>query len=351
MSSRGGIFTVSNLNAIFKKDGIKCMTINTDDIRDLKTINPKNPNDTTYFSVCINGVKLVSITFDTTVIASGAKPPKVTDSNKNPAYMFIGYQYLSPEKLASGDYKPKTKDTQEAQALENKKKNALIDSFGKNNAEMLELLEFLNTGWLKICSDLKENDKPPFKISKNRGEKASDVKVSSFKQSTRINDKTNEDEQLEYPIYRGKLNINKDGKIGKTYREFTHIVFDARKLTTKNKKLQPAMIERKVESEDDPDAPPKIVSEELTYLNVGEFITYLSIASGELTFEGVSSKFGLSTALNFKKLVIFKHSASKVKESSDEEINKYRGGISDDEEDEKESHPKIENLSLEYDSE
>ena len=315
-----------------KYDEDNVLELSIEKARDLKTINPKSPYDTTYIPLLfkhVNGKKLpVKIKISEQIIASSAKKPHGTEGNMIPKHLNLSFMHLPKDEIAGGDYIPKKKDTEEEQLLENKKNDDKIERYYNNNNTFNKAMGIIDKSFKKLCSVLKKNSKDnhkqyKFKIQKDR--KMKDIPVFSFKQEVRFNKDTDSDEVLENPIYRIKIPVcNKDGRLGiwsNYYNSFKHTVFDTRKMTKKNK-YQPVPAKVKVNN--------KLVDIDVN--NAKSFITYKSLIGGHITFECiVASKFGLSINNSFYDLYVHRYKTKSVQASmTNNEIIQMRGGDDDE---------------------
>ena len=309
-------------------------------VRDLKKINPKSLYDTTYIPILfkhVNGKKMkVKIYFKKQIIASGAKIPQgsESDSTEAPKNMNISFNELSKDAIQGGDYVPKEKDSEEEQEIENKRIENNINDYMKQNTLFLQVLEIIDESYKNLCADLiaieaKDPKKLGYRLKKDR--KQTDTVIYSIKQSTRVDKETDTEEKLEHPIYRLKIPVHKDdGRLGvwsKYHSKFIYTVFDARKMTKKNN-YQPvnAKITKKGKSQD------------LTYVDAGDFITYKSIVGGAVVFDTiVSSKFGLSLSNSLYELYVYRHKAkANTTTMSVASIVDMRGGDDEDEDEDDE---------------
>jgi hypothetical protein len=332
-------------------------------VRDLKTLNPKSPYDTTYIPLLfkhINGKNMkVKIEFSEQLISSGAKKPQGNEEEKDvPKYMSIAFSNMPRENIEGGDYIPKEKDTDEAQEKENKRLSTNIDRYMGNTTKFLRVLDIIDASYKQVCENLKNATDLKFKIKKDR--KQTDITIYSIKQTTRLDKDTDTDEVLENPIYRVRIPVCKkdetDGKVGKIgiwsnyHKNFKHTVFDARKMNNKNnyqsvplchevdieesaaKKLKKKKV--KVYSRMVDNKKQYYILEDLTVDNASSVITYKSLVGGTISFECItSSKFGLSMAANFYDLYVFRHKTREVQNNSKEVALRLRGGIENEDED------------------
>jgi hypothetical protein len=314
--------------AKYGDDGV--LQANLNNVRDLKTLNPKSKYDTTYipleFKHLTGIIPKFKIKFGEQLIASSAKAPQGSDSEGIPKHLSLSFMKLNREEIEGGDYVPKNKDTPEEQKKEEVRLKANIDRYMENNTKFLKVLDIINLSYKSVCADLEKQSKTlKFRIRKDRNQK--DITIFSIKQNTRLDRDTNEDVNLKNPIYRLKIPVyKKDGRIGvwsNYYNLFKPIVFDARKMNKKNG-YKPVSAKVKVSGK----------SRDLDVNNASSFITYKSLIGGHIQFECiVASKFGLSLNNGFYDLYVYRHKA-KVAQStmSAEDIMQMRGG--DDSEDE-----------------
>ena len=300
-------------------------------VRDLKKINPSSKFDTTYIPLLfkhVNGKTMkVKIKFSEQIIASGAKIPQGSDEDGGVKHLNISIMDMSKNDIEGGDYTPKKKKTEKDQEIENKRINDNIDRYMTNNKKFLQVLDIIDSSYKAVCADLESKEKSlEFRIKKDRKQKT--IVVYSMKQSTRLDKETNEEENLEKPIFRLKIPVcRKNGRIGiwsNYYNEFKPTVFDARKMTKKNN-YQPVPAKVKVNSK----------LRDLDVSNASSFIVYKSLIGGTISVECVvASKFGLSLSHSFYDLYVFRHKTKAIQQTiTKEEILAMRGGA-DEEEDE-----------------
>ena len=316
--------------AKYGDDGV--LQANLNKVRDLKTLDPKSRYDTTYipleFKHLTGAIPKFQIKFGEQLLASSAKAPQGSDSEGIPKHLSLSFMKLKREEIEGGDYVPKKRDTPEAQEKENERLKSNIDRYMVNNDKFLRVLDIINLSYKKVCEGLKKQSKSlKFRIKKDRNQK--DITVFSIKQTTRLDRDTNEDIDLENPIYRLKIPVyKKDGRIGvwsNYYNLFKPVVFDARKMNKKNG-FKPVAAKVKVSGK----------SRDLDVTNASSFITYKSLIGGHIQFECiVASKFGLSLNNGFYDLYVYRHK-SKVAQStmSAEDIMQMRGGAESEEESE-----------------
>lgn len=307
-------------------------------VRDLKTLNPKSQYDTTYIPIVflhINGKRLpVKLKFSELLISSSAKLPHSSSTIEEmeakqayPKNVNICISQLEREVIECGDYVPKKKNTPEEQAKEDARVSENIDRYTKILSDFLKALDIINNSYITLCGKLKQNQKTfPFRLNKDR--KVKDIHINSIKQTSRIDESTNEETPLDTPIFRLKVPVcSKDGRIGiwsNYYKKFKPTVFDARKMTKKNN-YQPVPAKVKTPNKELVD---------LHISNVQNFITMKSLIGGHIRFECIiSSKFGLSLNNSFYDLYVYRHK-SKVSEPSitPEVIARMRGCDTEEEE-------------------
>jgi hypothetical protein len=317
----------------YGNDGV--LQPNLKKVRDLKTINPKSPYDTTYipleFKHLTGVIPKFKIKFGEQIMASSAKVPQGSDDGKTPKHLSLSFMKLKREEIEGGDYVAKKKDSPESQEKENKRMTSNIDRYLENNDKFLRVLDIIDMSYKKVCADLEKQSKTfKFKLKKDRNMR--NIKVFTIKQSTRADkENLNNDEgiPLENPIYRLKIPVyQKDGRIGiwsSYYNLFKPIVFDARKMNKKNG-YKPIAAKVKVSGK----------SRDLDVTNASSFITYKSLIGGHIQFECiVSSKFGLSLNNGFYDLYVYRHKAQSAQSTmSAEDIMQMRGGDESDEESE-----------------
>jgi hypothetical protein len=300
-------------------------------VRDLKTINPKSPYDTTYIPLDfkhVNGdIPKFKIKLGEQLLASSAKAPQGSDSEGIPKHLSLSFMALKREEIEGGDYSPKEKASSELQKKENARMKANIDRYYENNIKFLKVLNIIDLSYKKVCGDLEKQSKTlKFKLKKDRNQK--NITIFSIKQASRIDKENNgEDIVLENPIYRLKIPVyKKNGKIGiwsNYYNVFKNIVFDARKMNKKNG-YKPVPAKVKVSGK----------LRDLDVTNASSFITFKSLIGGHIQFECiVSSKFGLSLNNGFYDLFVYRHKTKSVQSTmSAEDIIQMRGGADSEEE-------------------
>lgn len=306
-------------------------------VRDLKTLNPKSQYDTTYIPIVfmhVNGKRLpVKLKFSELLISSNAKLPhgsnieEMEAKQSYPKSVNVCISHMERDMIEGGDYVPKKKETPEKQTKEDARVVENIDRYTNNLSEFLKALDIINGSYIALCDKLKKNQKTfPFRLNKDR--KVKDIHVNSIKQSSRMDDATNEEVSLDNPIFRLKIPVcSKDGRVGiwsNYYKKFKPTVFDARKMTKKNN-YQP--VPAKV----------RLPSKELVDLhikNVQDFIVTKSLIGGHVRFECIiSSKFGLSLNNSFYDLYVYRHKSKMADPSITQEIiARMRGGDTEDEE-------------------
>lgn len=312
------------------KFGQDCvLTYDVKKVRDLKTINPKSPYDTTYIPLLfkhITGTTLpVKVKISEQLIASGAKTPQ-SDDEGIPRHLSLAFVQMDKEDIEGGDYVPRKMPKVSDQETEDKRVNDNIQRYMNNNKKFLHVLEILDNSYKKVCAEIKDKaDTFNFRVKKDRNQK--DITVFSIKQTTRLDRDTNADEELKHPIYRLKIPVcKKDGRLGmwsNYHNKFLPTVFDARKMNKKNNYQQvPAKI--KVDGK----------MRDLDVNNASSFIVYKSLIGGTIQLECVViSKFGFSLNNSFYDLYVYRHKGKSSAETlTKEEIIQMRGGVEDDEE-------------------
>jgi hypothetical protein len=314
------------------KFGQDCvLTYNAKKARDLKTLNPKSPYDTTYIPLLfkhITGTSMpVKVKFSEQLIASGAKTPQ-SDDEGIPRHLSIAFVQMDKEDIEGGDYVPREMSKASDQEKEDTRVNDNIQRYMDNNKKFLRVLEILDNSYKNVCDEIKAKaDTFNFRVKKDRNQK--DITIFSIKQTTRLDRDTNKDEELKHPIYRLKIPVcKKDGRLGiwsNYHNKFLPVVFDARKMNKKNNYQQvPAKI--KVDGK----------MRDLDVNNASSFIVYKSLIGGTIQLECVViSKFGFSLNNSFYDLYVYRHKGK----SSDgtftkEEIIQMRGGVEEDDEEE-----------------
>lgn len=299
--------------------------------RDLKKINKKAKFDVTWVNIQFitdSGKKVpCKLKIKNQILASGAKAPQTKEKDDISSFT-VQFKSLSREDIEGGDYVPRTLSTREDQEKEVKRVAKNIDGYTANNAKLIQVLDILNASFIKVASEIIEADKNrevKFTVRKDRKKK--DVTIFPLKQSTRYDEEKREDIPLESPIFRIKVPVyKKDGRIGawNNYKDcFRPIVFDARKMTTKNGFTPvPAYVKK---------GKKKIP---LNRSNVSGYITYKSLVSGIIQFDSATiSKAGISCGNKFYNMYIVRHkSASKPETVTAEDISDMREGLASDEE-------------------
>ena len=282
------------------------LKVNFKTTRDLKSLNAKSQYDATYikFDFITKDGKLVYPKFKCTETpaSSGAKPPQGIDEGA-PKYLNIAFTNLTVEDIAGGPYTPmqikNVADKVEKARLQKIEDDIMagnITRYYNNNEKLLKVLDILNTSFTNCCKELIASAASlPFRLFKDKNQKT--IPIFQFKQTTRINGDTHQEEVLEKPIFRMRLPVDKNtGKIGvNDYKsnQVKPIVFDTRKMTEKND-YKPVPAKVKIDDE----------MRELDADNAKDFITYKSLLGGNFTIEMVSSKFGLSSSIKFVDLYV-----------------------------------------------
>lgn len=329
----------------------KVLTYDLKKVRDLKKMNPKATFDTTYIPLLfkhINGKTMgAKVKFAEQLTSSSAKISQGSDDskdeNKFPKHLNLAFMQMDREDIEGGDYIPKIKDNEEDQEKENDRVSSNIVRYMGNNKKFLAVLDIIDQSYKTVCKellDLAESDSKKktgrvldFRLKKVKGEPT----IFSIKQTTRLDKDSNQDEELKYPIYRLKIPVcKKDGRMGiwsNYYEKYKPTVFDARKMTSKNK-YQPVPAKVKCQGK----------LRDLDVNNASSFLTYKSLVGGTINFECVtSSKFGLSLNNSFYNLFVFRHKSKTVQQSmTEEEIVAMRGG--GDEESDEESDAELETV-------
>lgn len=293
----------------------------------------KTRNDCTWVSIYFkkaNGDEVYpNIEFERVLAASSAKIP-MNSSDEAAKNMTIAFRYFSEEEVATGDYVPKKKDTEEAQEKENKRVAKLVTVLHKNTKDFMEVMEAIDLSYQRCCAEIKSTKNLEYSVKKSKSFKTTDdVTIFSIRQTTVLNKETGKEDKLEYPMTRIKLMLDKDGRVGTTIwnkstqsREFCLNVYDVRKIVVGEK---PVLAKVKVNGK----------LEHLSSRTAGKFISYRSQLSGTIIFKDITiSKFGFSLSNCFYDVYVKRHNnASPDGELTAERMRKIKG--SDDEDDEK----------------
>jgi hypothetical protein len=315
----------------FNKHG-NVFTWNENNFRDLKANNPKALFDCSYIDLMFkhaNGKEMkAKFKFSEQVCFSGAKAPEGSDDKKEaPNSVSVAFSHMTEDDMKAG-FPAKDKEGDEKQAKETKRVKENVTKYVANNVKFLRVLEIVDTSYKLICDDMESKAKTlKFRLKKDRN--AKDVNIFSIKQVTRLDPVTNQDIDLQHPVYRVKAPVyKKDGRVGiwSNYnKEFKYTVFDAKKMNKKNNYAPvPARVTVKGTLRD------------LDVHNVGAFWTRLSLIGGTLSYDCiVSSKFGLSLSNSFFDAYVFRcNVVTKEPTLNATEIANMRGGASSDEEEE-----------------
>ncbi len=306
--------------------------------RDNKSKNKTTKFDCTWVDIQfkhVNGEKLpVRIKFTKVLTASAAKISESVEENAAVKNMLIAFREFKKEEILTGDYAPKEKQTEEEQKIENERCEKTVEAYCLSTKQFNDALQIIDLSYHKVCQELKDAANLGFKLRKaSTFKKNEDVPVFSIRQTVR-KDKDNEDEEVElqYPITRLKLSVNKDtGKVGidmynRDTRSFAFApnVYDSRKMTAANN-YKPVLA--KVKEGD------KL--KDLDVKNAGSFITYKSLIGGIVEFkEIIVSKFGLSLASKFNELYVRRYKKSESESVfSNDDIKGLNDGFGDDDSD------------------
>jgi hypothetical protein len=325
--------TVDDVIASFDKYG-NIFTWNENNYRDLKEKNSKALYDCTYIDLNFKNVSgkemKAKFKFSEQVCFSGAKAPEGSDDKKEgPNSISVAFSHMSEDDIKVG-FPAKEKANEEKQTKENKRVSDNIKKYVENNNKFLKVLNIIDASYKLVCEDMKSKSKTlKFRLKKDRNVK--EVNIFSIKQSSRLDRDTNQDVDLEHPIYRVKAPVyRKDGRVGiysNYHKEFKYTVFDAKKMTKKNNYTPvPARVKVKGKLRD------------LDVNNASAFWTRLSLIGGTLTYDCVvSSKFGLSLSNSFFDAYVFRcNVVTKEPTLSAAELSAMRGGASSEDEDEDE---------------
>jgi hypothetical protein len=215
----------------------------------------------------------------------------------------------------------------EKQVEEDEAATAKVQEYSDNTKLFARFAECYHQAFTANARELcTRQDECDFTIAKG---KQDPPPICEFKQSTRtIGDGKNKKvEELPKPLYRFKIPVySKSGDVGKmNYRENTldPVIFDSSKSTARNKFRK---VPAKVEND-------KGKLCKLTYKNVGQFVTFKSVASGFITAKDMATHmFGISASNELTNMVV-RSNQSKSKDGGfdEEEMKKLAGKGSDDE--------------------
>jgi hypothetical protein len=322
--------TFDDVIASFEKYG-NVFTWNENKYRDLKEKNPKSLYDCTYIDLLfkhVSGKEMkAKFKFSEQVCFSGVKAPEGSDDKKEgPSSVSVAFSHMTEEDIKIG-FPAKEKTTDVKQIEENKRVSSNIKKYVERNNKFLKVFDIVDTSYKLICEDMKSKSKTlKFRLKKDRNTK--EVNIFSIKQSSRLDRVTNQDVDLEHPVYRVKVPVyRKDGRLGiysHFEKAFKYTVFDAKKMNKKNN-YTPVPARVKVDGK----------LRDLDVSNGSAFWTRLSLIGGTLIYDSVvSSKFGLSLSNNFTESFVFRCGvATKEPTLSPKEIKAMRGGASSDEDD------------------
>ena len=310
----------------------KVLEYDANNANDLRTKNPKSAYDVSYIPLKfkhVSGKKIspVDIVFKEQIVSSSANQPPSSDGI--PSCLNLVFKKLKKEDLECGDYIPRSMDTAELQTKENERMSKNIDKYLSNNDKLIKVLDILFSSYMHLCENINANQNDfKFRICKEKGVKT--MKICVIKQVTRLDRITNKDVELETPLYRLKLPVVKDSGLVGIFRSGTmkYNVFDARKMTAKNK-YKPVAAKVKVNGK----------MKDLDYQNAREFITYNSLLGGIIRFDAISSsKAGLSLQNSLYELYVFRHKTKFTRQiMTKDDIIEMRGGNVDEDEDDDEA--------------
>lgn len=223
----------------------------------------------------------LTLKFSSQILASGAKIPSQQSDNSTPKLQ-VSYKKLSKEEFENTDYASKP---------------SKIDELLNNNSKFIEALNIIADSYEAVTG---------VKIVQKYAKKNN--KVNSFRQTKRNaqpDDNTEEEYiDLPHPLFRIQFPIDSITKklgysIKKKDNEFVPIVFHLKKSLESRKS-------------GGGDVPARIKTSngyvDIDLNNAKEFITYMSITTGTITFDSiVASQSGISLSSKFKCLYVGRH--------------------------------------------
>jgi hypothetical protein len=244
---------------------------------------------------------------------------------------------------------PKKMETKELQAIEDARAKEEAEILKRNTDAFNDALEAIDLSYQRISEEMKNAKELGFTLSKDTGkvknirdrckkEKKTkeeteevirqEVVVYSIRQLTYPHPDTNIDTEMDHPMSRIKLMVNKDGKVGTDIwnndnkkHVFTPNVYDMRRL---DKQGAPTLAKVKVGGK----------SMLLDKDTASSFITFKSTIGGIIDISDiVISKFGISLYNRFKELYVKRHKSAVSEPSfTNDDLSEIKG--SDDDSDE-----------------
>lgn len=256
----------------------------------------------------LNALKIAGVTNFSKIRIPGNDDKKKED--KMPKYMSLAFRKITKEDILIEDCIPRVCRNPAKQAIANKKASDLADQILANTNNFVEALEIIDLSYKALVKDIKEKEATfDFVVNKDSVDNIDGIKVSSIVQRDMKDPKDRKKKIVfEYPLYRLRVGITKDGRIGITYTPkngdatFKTIVFDAVATNSKENSARKPI-------------PATVDGEPLTKDNVDKVITSRSLIGGIIKFSDITiSVRGISLSNQFESLYV------KTRVKSDEEV-------------------------------
>lgn len=330
--------TVEDILASAKKYGNdSVLTWDPEKYRDSKQHSKTSKYDCTWLQFRFKKVSgdsvPLTLKFNKVLTGSQAKMPAMQNEFK---HLQIVFRKFELDDILKGDYAPKAMDDPESQAAEDARATKIAESYKDSTDKFVDAMLIIDQSYRKLCSEILQAKKLPFSVRKKSKRNApadnSDIEVFRIVQTTRQDqDNPGSEIELESPLVRIKLLMNKEGKIGAEMwnrdlnkRVFIPNVYNSRK---KDANGNPVIAQIK--------SGKKLVP--LDHENAKSFITYKSIVGGMIQFQDITiSTAGLSLQNNFKSLyVVTNKSKSANNDFTNEDLQDMVQGMNlkDDESD------------------
>lgn len=268
------------------------------------------------------------VEFKFVMCSSAVKEPK--SSGDAIKFVNLCFKKLKIEDVLVGDFLPKKKSTKKEQDEENLRAMNRAKLIVQSTNDFVDFLEIYDLSGKKIEMELKKSKDLGFTLNKDsakvkqikdagkkQGKKAHEIEAeinnavarTSIKQTSAENHETGEEVEFD-PIYRLRIQVDKDGKLGysswddnKNRYVLKPMIYDFRKRKTENS-FHLATVSSNGKKNP------------LTIKNCRKFITYKSVISGMLDItQFIISKTGISHSCNFSYLVIKRQQSLGSKES------------------------------------
>lgn len=287
--------------------------------------------------------------FEMVLTASKAHPPSQNEKDKIKNFLLM-FKEMSLEEICSGDYVPKSKESKEEDEKEEMRIKSLTKTLYDNTKEFTIALGIIEDAYEELCEQMKKDyienpSKFKFTMAKESSwlERDKKGKIISYRPIIRsIRQLTRKDEKnksnvipLDTPLYRLKMPVKNDKmllswKNKQGGEETKYYIYDGRKTCIDKRNNIRQLVPAKIRSENR--------LRDLDINNVGEFLTYKSIVSGDILFNKiVISKQGISIANEFRELIVRRH-RSKLQSETTTKLDtlELMKGTSDSEDDDTE---------------